>query len=108
MKKHKHLKQIAITAMLALVTCSWAENNKPVVERTQQELDAMNQSQQGLEVKYHADGSRSVDLKGRFQMTSVAHIVDGKVIYSCQDHEHAELTDPHQHTNQTAIERGVQ
>ena len=108
MKKNNHIKPITVAALLALGTCSWADNNRPVIEPTQQELDAINQSQQGLEVIVHADGSSSVDLKGRFQMYSVAKMVDGKIVYSCQGHDHIKANEPHQHETKTAVERGVQ
>jgi len=108
MKKNNHLKPITIVALLTLGTCSWADNNKLVIEKSQQELDAISQSQQGLEVKTHADGSSSIDLKGRFQMYSVAKMVDGKIVYSCQDHEHIKSNGPHQHETKTAVKRGVQ
>lgn len=108
MKKNNYLKPTTIMALLILGTCTWADNKAVIVEKTQQEIDAVNQSQQGLEVKIHADGSRSVDLKGRFQMYSMAHIVDGQIVYSCKDHEHHAINTKDLLENKTAIERGVQ
>ncbi len=108
MKNNKYLKPASMIALLTMGTCTWADNKAAVVEKTQQEIDAINQSQQGLEIKTHADGSRSVDLKGRFQMYSMAHMVDGQIVYSCQDHEHHAINTKDLLENKTAIERGVQ
>jgi hypothetical protein len=53
------------------------------------ELDAqmkasLSQSDQGLEMIVHPDGHASVDLQGRYQSATIAHIgADGKVHTSC-------------------------
>jgi len=108
MKKNNYLKSSTIVALLTLGTCSLADNSKAVVEKSQQELDAISQAQVGLEVVTHADGSSSLDLKGRFQMYSTAKMVDGKIVYSCQGHDHIKSNEPDLHETKTAVERGVQ
>ncbi len=52
--------------------------------------DEFNQSSEGLEIVEHANGMRSVDLKGRFQSMSVARYDDnGKLVHDCFDNEKA-------------------
>jgi hypothetical protein len=64
---------------------------KPLTQEEAQKLaaglkDMVNQSTEGLEQVQHADGSVSVDLKGRFQNVSVARVnQDGSVTQSCVD-----------------------
>jgi hypothetical protein len=50
----------------------------------------LNQSTEGLEQVHHADGSVSVDLKGRFQNVTVAKVnKDGSITQSCVDNPKA-------------------
>ena len=55
--------------------------------------NALSQSSEGLVPEYHADGSVSLDLQGRFQSASIARIgKDGKVVVctdNVADAEHA-------------------
>jgi uncharacterized membrane protein len=68
---------------------------KPLTQEEAQKLaaglaDMVNQSTEGLEQVQHADGSVSMDLKGRFQNVSVARInQDGSVTQSCVDNPQA-------------------
>ncbi|WP_223788235.1 hypothetical protein [Marinicella meishanensis] len=86
---------LGLAALTTQVSAQTTQTDKPTEPKTQLELDAINQSQQGLEVVRHADGSESVDLKGRFQMFSVAKVVNGEIVYSCQNHD--QLGPDHQH-----------
>ena len=84
----------------------WAQTTSadvPAVAKTQQQSEAISRKQNDLVVKKHADGSESVDLKGRFQMYSVVKVVNGELVYSCQNHDH--LDPNHSHT--TDEQRGV-
>ena len=56
------------------------------VKPTAAEQNAINQSDEGLVVVRHADGSEMVDLQGRFQMYSKVVMVDGKAYYTCNNH----------------------
>jgi hypothetical protein len=64
---------------------------RPLTQEEAQKLAAelkqlVNQSTDGLESVRHADGSVSIDLKGRFQNVAVAKVdLDGKLIQSCVD-----------------------
>jgi hypothetical protein len=64
---------------------------KPLTPEEAQKLaaglaDMVNQSTEGLEQVQHADGSVSMDLKGRFQNVTVARInQDGSLTQSCVD-----------------------
>jgi Tfp pilus assembly protein FimT len=52
--------------------------------------DMVNQSTEGLEQVQHADGSVSMDLKGRFQNVTVARVnQDGSISQSCVDNPQA-------------------
>jgi hypothetical protein len=68
---------------------------KPLTQEEAQTLaaglkDMVNQSTEGLEQVRHADGSVSMDLKGRFQNVSVARVnQDGSVTQSCVDNPEA-------------------
>jgi hypothetical protein len=68
---------------------------KPLTPEEAQKLaaglsDMVNQSTEGLEQVQHADGSVSMDLKGRFQNVSVARVnQDGSVAQSCVDNPQA-------------------
>lgn len=68
---------------------------KPLTPEEAQRLaaglkDMVNQSTEGLEQVQHADGSVSMDLKGRFQNVSVARVnQDGTVTQSCVDNPEA-------------------
>jgi len=68
---------------------------KPLTTEEAQKLAAglgemINQSTEGLEQVQHADGSVSMDLKGRFQNVTVARVnQDGSVSQSCVDNPRA-------------------
>jgi hypothetical protein len=50
----------------------------------------INQSAEGREEVYHADGSSSIDLDGRFQNVTVAKVdEDGNLVQSCVDNPQA-------------------
>lgn len=75
--------------MVLVPTCVNADEGKVVVhsvEATEKQLNALNQSEEGLIIKKTADGGEMVDLKGRFQMYTKVVMVDGSPYYTCQSH----------------------
>jgi hypothetical protein len=87
---------------------------KPLTQEEAQKLadglkDLLNKSTEGLVVEHHDDGSKSVDLQGRFQHVAVARMnQDGTVSQSCVDNPKAaanffgidpKLLEPAQPTN---------
>ena len=53
---------------------------------------SFNQSDEGLQIVYFADGSSMMDLQGRFQLATVATAqADGTVRTSCNDADHLKL-----------------
>lgn len=56
---------------------------------------ARNKSIEGLEVEYRRDGSKFVDLQGRFMHSlRVTQNADGTMSYICTDREHASHSHP--------------
>jgi hypothetical protein len=53
--------------------------------------DALRRDAEGLVEEYHADGSVSIHLQGRFQSATIAHIgEDGRVTICTDDEHHAQ------------------
>jgi hypothetical protein len=50
--------------------------------------EALRRDTEGLVMQHHADGSVSVNLKGRFQNATLAHIDENGVMTICTDHAH--------------------
>jgi len=69
------------------------------------QTDEINFSDQGLEVEVMPDGSRMVDLQGRFQMSSTFQHSKQGPVFQCTSHPHHHLATPHVPSEQT--ERAV-
>jgi hypothetical protein len=50
--------------------------------------EALRRDTEGLVMQHHPDGSVSVNLKGRFQNATIAHIDENGVMTICTDHAH--------------------
>lgn len=55
------------------------------------QIDAMNFSGEGLEVQTLPDGSKMVDLQGRFQMSSTVHQGSSGLVHQCTSQPHTHL-----------------
>ena len=110
-------KRLLMVAVLSLAL-AWAlalqaeesqpdPQKRPVIETSAAELNALSQSDEGLEVVRRPDGGEMVDLQGRFQMYAKVVMVDGKPYYTCQSHPglHADM---HKHVQVAKpVERAV-
>ena len=97
-------KTLAIASTLLLSSCVVFAATDEETELKQLQLkektaQMINQSDEGLEVKYLADGTGYIDLKGRFLMFSKVKIVDGKQVFVCDGNPEVD-----HHTHQHAIE----
>ncbi len=110
MVKNKFIKYglISLAVLSFQLGAQTTKSDQPITPKSQQEIDAVNQSQANFEVVKHSDGSESVDLKGRFQMYSVAKVVNGEVVYSCQNHDQLGPNHSHAQTKSPAAKRGEQ
>lgn len=59
------------------------------------QVDAMNFSHEGLEVQILPDGSKMVDLQGRFQMSSTVHQGPDGLVHQCSSQPHTHLATSH-------------
>ena len=59
------------------------------------QIDAVNFSDEGLEVEILADGSKMVDLQGRFQMSSTVHRGPNGLVHQCTSQPHTHLATSH-------------
>ncbi len=98
---------MGLVVMSSQVGAQTTKADKPIAPQSQQEADAVTRSQDGFEIVRNSDGSESVDLKGRFQMYSVAKVVNGKVVYSCHNHDKLPANHSHEPMTQKLEKRGV-
>ena len=61
------------------------------------QADALNFSDEGLKIEVLPDGTKRIDLKGRYQMSTVirGNAADGETV--CTNHPHTEIAAAHHH-----------
>lgn len=69
------------------------------------QLDATNFSDAGLELVELPDGSKMIDLQGRFQMSSVIEPGADGLVQHCTSHPHTLAAAEHSRLHQTSNER---
>jgi len=65
------------------------------------QMDALNFSDQGLTVREMPDGSRMIDLQGRYQMSSTVQTTQHGTVFQCSSHPHHHMATPHVQDDQS-------
>ena len=79
--------------------CSASESNTEAIQpeiNEESTNDSLNFSGEGLEIVIKEDGTKTIDLQGRFAMSSVIKpMPDGSVAHICTGHPERLSTDEH-------------